>query len=418
MSDLLSPGLEPVVRSLARSGTLVVLDFDGTLAPIVGDRDAALLSRRSRDALERLARLYPVAVLSGRAAQDVRARLDEVAVRWVVGSHGAEWPGEEGQHQAWRRRVATWLEVLAGRLAGLAGVEVEVKPLSLAVHFRHCPDQRVAEARIREATMDLPGATIVSGKKVVNVLPREAGDKGTALRRLVKVAGAQRVLFVGDDVTDEAAFGASLEVPAVMVRVGRDPGSRASAWLRRRSDVDVLLERLSGLREVPGGGSSRRGRPRKATAERPPLAEVETLGSVLGFMKELWALEQGLNRRSKEMLSRHGMSGPQRLLVRVVARLGPISPARLARVLHLHPSSVSRLIRKLEARQVIRRTPFPGHRGRFLLELGPRGGRVERLEAGTVERAVKAALSSANAQEIAATRRVIALVTERLAGRS
>lgn len=413
MSELLSPATAPVLESLAADGTLVVLDFDGTLAPIVADRDAAALSRRARAALTRLARLYPVAVLSGRAAHDVGARLDGAPVRWVIGSHGAEWPGEEREHRAWRSLVGTWRATLAHRLAAADGIDLEVKPLSLAVHYRRARDERAAVARIDRAIGDLVGASVVLGKKVVNLVPAGAGDKGTALRRLVGLTGAARVLFVGDDVTDEAAFGATLDVPAVMVRVGRDPASKAGAWLRRRSDVDVLLERLCALREPAR---------RRAPAPAPPPARGQAaphaaaLGPVLEFMQELWRLEQGLNQRSKAMLARHGVTGPQRLVVRVVGRIGPVTPATLARVLHLHPSSVTRLVRKLVAKRFIRRTQDPTHRGRHLLVLGPMGGRVERLGGGTVESAVSAALSMASARDLQATRRVVALVTRRLAG--
>jgi len=364
MSDLLSPALAPVVETLARPGTLIALDFDGTLAPIVGERSAAGLTRRSRRVLTRVARLFPVAVLSGRAVEDLRARLEGVPLRWVVGSHGAEWPGEERAHRAWRRRVAGWRTRLAARLAGAEGVEIEAKPLSLTVHYRRSRDPRRALARIEQAIADLPGVTVVRGKKVVNLLPEGAGDKGTALQRLVGLAEAERVLFVGDDVTDEAAFGARLGVPAVMVRVGRSATSLAGAWVRRRPDVDLLLERLAESRQRAGPGRRRR----KPTASRH--AEVEPLGSILDFMKGLWALEQGLNQRSRAMLGRHGVSGPQRLVVRVVGRLGPISPARLARVLHLHRSSVTRLVQTLEARGIVRRTTHPSHRGRHLVELG------------------------------------------------
>ena len=189
-------------------------------------------------------------MLSGRSADDVRSRLAGVALRWVVGSHGAEWPGEEGAHRAWRTLVDEWCVTLAARLSGLPGVEVEAKPLSVAVHYRRSRDPREAEARIIEAVKDLPGSAIVLGKKVVNLVPEGAGDKGTALRRLVQQAGAERVLFVGDDVTDETAFAAKLDVPAVMARVGRDPSSRASSWLRRRADVDLLLQRLCEHREA------------------------------------------------------------------------------------------------------------------------------------------------------------------------
>jgi DNA-binding MarR family transcriptional regulator len=202
---------------------------------------------------------------------------------------------------------------------------------------------------------------------------------------------------------------APLDVPAVMVRVGRDPASRAGSWLRRRADVDVLLERLCQLREASGASA-----PRSSGAGRGAQDGAELVGHVLGFMKDLWALEQGLNQRSKAMLGRFGVTGPQRLVVRVVGRLGPVSPAQLARVLHLHPSSVTRLTRRLEARSLVRRTPHPSHRGRYLLTLGSRGGRVERVGAGTVESAVRAALKAAGPQDVQATRRVLALVTRRL----
>ncbi|HTN52605.1 MAG TPA: trehalose-phosphatase [Anaeromyxobacter sp.] len=267
MSDLLAPGMAARVRALARPGTLIVLDFDGTLAPIVGDREAASLGRRARSALRRLARRYPVAILSGRGADDVRSRLGGAEVRWVVGSGGAEWPGEEGRHRAWRRRVRGWQAALARRLAGMRGIEVEAKPLSVAVHYRHSPEPERAAERIVRLARRLRGAERLLGDGVVNLLPAGAGDKGTALQRLARLAAARRVLFVGDDATDEAAFGAALGVPGVMVRVGRDSSSRAEHWLARRSAVDVLLERLIRLRPPL--------RPR-ATRARPAVATPRT----------------------------------------------------------------------------------------------------------------------------------------------
>ena len=409
MTDLLSRRMAPIVAGLAAPGTLVVLDFDGTLAPIVDDRTAAALPVRTRVLVSRLARLYPVAVLSGRAADDVRSRLEGAPVRWVVGSHGAEWPGEEREHGDLRRRVRTWRATLASRLNGVVGIELEVKPLSLAVHYRQARDQRTARARIRKAVNALDGASIILGKRVVNVVPIEAGDKGTALQRLIELAAAKRVLFVGDDVTDEAAFGARLRIPAVMVRVGLTRSTRATAWLRRRSDVDRLLQRLCDLRR--GAPSRSRGGNRKSTAAN---LETPELGPALAFMQELWGLEQGLNRRSKDMLTRLGVTGPQRLVVRVVGQLGPISLAGLARVLRLHPSSVTRLVRRLETRRLIRRVPDPDDGRRFLLGLAPEGRRLERASSGTVETAIRSALSAANPGDVAVTRGVIALVTKRL----
>jgi len=268
VTDLPVPDGAALIRSLARPGTLVVLDFDGTLAPIVGDRHAAGMTRRSRAALAAVARLYPVAILTGRSARDVRSRLQGVAVRWVIGSHGLEWPGESVRRAAWRRQVRRWIAPLSARLAGWPGIELEVKPLALAVHHRGAPPASRAEARILRATLDLPGVATVLGKKVVNLMPRSAGDKGTALARLAGMSRARRLIFVGDDVTDEAAFAARLPIPAVTVRVGRALATCATYGLPRRSGVDLLLERLASARLArPDSVGSRRGP--AVTAARP-----------------------------------------------------------------------------------------------------------------------------------------------------
>jgi trehalose 6-phosphate phosphatase len=401
MTEALAPDMEPTLKALAAPGTLVVLDFDGTLAPVVADRDAARPTRRSMAVLRDLAEHYPVAILSGRSAPDVKARLDGAPVRWFVGSHGAEWPGERGRSRAWRRLVASWRSTLSKRLARVPGVDIESKPLSLAVHYRRSPAPRRASAAIVEAIGDLPGAVSIPGKRVWNLVPAGAGDKGTALQRLVRDSGARRVLFVGDDVTDEAAFAADLGVPSVMVRVGRSRGTRAPHWVKRRADVDLLLERLvayaRGRRAAPG-----------------PDPTGEALGPVLGFMRDLWALEQGLNHRSRAMLSRRGLTGPQRLVLRVVGRLGAVSPAQLARVLCLHRSSVSRLVWTLELRGYLRLRPHPARRSGLLLRLTPRGEEVARQSTGTVESAIASVLAAAPEADVAATRRLIRSISRQL----
>jgi trehalose 6-phosphate phosphatase len=253
--DILRPRSAPVLRWLARPGTLIVLDFDGTLAPIVRNHQDARLTRRTRTTLERLARCYPVAILSGRSVADVRARVDGVRVRWVIGSHGIEWPGDQAGHAAWRRRAARWVTALQGELGDVPGVEIEAKAFSVSVHFRKCPSPGVAEHRVLAAASGLPEAGLIPGKMVVNVLPRGAGDKGDALRRLAVASRAKRVLFAGDDVTDEVAFAAELPVPAVTVRVGRCAGSSARYWIARRPGIDTLLGRLVALRRGRAAGS-------------------------------------------------------------------------------------------------------------------------------------------------------------------
>ncbi|HSM93040.1 MAG TPA: trehalose-phosphatase, partial [Anaeromyxobacteraceae bacterium] len=242
MRYLLAPSAAPVIAGLGRPGTLLVFDFDGTLAPLVRARGRARLGEGTRRALARVAKALPTAVLSGRAWPDLAAKVAGVPVRWAVGGHGAEWPGEAPPRR-FVRRVAGWRRVLDGRLAALQGVDVEDKEVSLSIHWRAARDAAAAGAAVLQATGDLPGARRVGGKRVLNVVPAEAPDKGGALARLVAESGCERVLFVGDDVTDEAGFRARLPVPSVMVRVGRSRESAAAWYLRSRADVDRLLGR-------------------------------------------------------------------------------------------------------------------------------------------------------------------------------
>jgi trehalose 6-phosphate phosphatase len=251
--NLVAPSAQGVLRRLAGAETLVVLDFDGTLARIAPDRRKARLSEGTRRVLQALALRYPVAILTGRSIDDVLLRLGGVPVRWVVGSHGAEWPGETAP-RAWRRLVASWRRELDRRLAGDPEIDVEDKGLSLSLHWRNAARPRAAGATARRVAAGLPGAALVPGKRVLNLSPEAAGDKGTALRRLLAESRAARVIFVGDDVTDELAFRARLR-GGVMVRVGRSASSAARWFVPRRDDVDRLLLALVRLRQV---GAERR----------------------------------------------------------------------------------------------------------------------------------------------------------------
>lgn len=249
MTDLLSPeGLAELAR-LAASEPLVVLDFDGTLAPLVARREAAAMSARTRALLAEVAARYPTAVLSGRSLADLRPRLAGVPVRWLVGNHGAETGAPVG---AARDEVARWLPPLGAAAAALPGAEVEDKGLSVSVHYRLAADPRLARSAILRAARSLPGARVAEGRAVVNVVSSSAPDKGDALAALVRASGARAVLFVGDDETDEDAFGRDPGVPALTARVGRRGRSRARYRLGGRSAVDRLLAELVRLR--PRGG--------------------------------------------------------------------------------------------------------------------------------------------------------------------
>ena len=256
MKDVLGRRCRPLLRELAAHRTLLVLDFDGTLAPIVESRHHARLPAATVRLLREVAEVWPCAVISGRARDDVAARLRGVRLLAVVGNHGAEdrpaLPGAAG----WRRRVRTWRRQLEAELAGVRGVEVEDKGLSLAVHVRGA----AAERRAAAALAGLGGARVVGGKRVRNALVHGAPDKGDALVRLVRRGRYERVIFVGDDDTDEDVFRRASEVPLVGVAVGRRRHSAAPWYLRRQRDVARLLSILGALR----GGVRAPGQPSRS----------------------------------------------------------------------------------------------------------------------------------------------------------
>lgn len=144
------------------------------------------------------------------------------------------------------------------------------------------------------------------------------------------------------------------------------------------------------------------------------MAAKGTLGSVLDFMRIIWALDHGLQRASKRLEARIGITGPQRLVLRIVGRLPGISAGDLARVLHLHPSTLTGILRRLEERGLLLRDPDPRDGRRALLRLSRAGRRMDVEAAGTVEAAIRRVLSRVRAAKAEATAEVLTRVTTEL----
>ena len=182
------------------------LDFDGVLAPIVDRPEDAYPPPETRLELERLVARYGlVAVVSGRAGDDVR---DRVAVGGIVyvGSHGLEL---DPQADRWRQQVADFASA-----AAWPAQEIELKGLSVAFHYRHREDERAAVLELEQLAEDAREEGLVSrfGRKVLEVLPPVGSNKGTAVRHLLEGAGFTRALVAGDDTTDLDAFRAVEEL--------------------------------------------------------------------------------------------------------------------------------------------------------------------------------------------------------------
>jgi trehalose 6-phosphate phosphatase len=258
MRHILGRSGRAALARCAASRALLAFDFDGTLAPIVDQPWRARMRRSTRALLARLARSYPCVIISGRARADVRRRVRGSGVRGVVGNHGLE-PWLRARRL--RSQVRRWRPLLRGAQEAAAGVRIEDKGLSLALHYRRSRDKRRARAWIRRAVAALRAARVIDGKMVVNVLPGGAPGKGAALRRERTRLRCERALYVGDDVTDEDAFAALRPARLTAVRVGKRAGSAAAFYVRDQREVDALLRALLRLRGLnAAAAASRSGR--------------------------------------------------------------------------------------------------------------------------------------------------------------
>jgi trehalose 6-phosphate phosphatase len=244
-----SPGdlpaeLAAALAALARRRPLLVAsDYDGVLAPLVGDPSAASPLPGVAAALERLAAAddVVVALVSGRGVGDLRAVSGfDGPYRWI-GSHGAEYDGPLTGDLAARRDALA--ERLGPLVAAVPGARLEVKPASVAVHVRQVTDRAAATALLDQADAAAdPSLTRKPGKEVLEIAVTDA-DKGSALLRLRDDLGAAATAYLGDDRTDEDAFRA-LSPGDLTVKVGEGE-TVARHRVADPAAVVVLLETLA-----------------------------------------------------------------------------------------------------------------------------------------------------------------------------
>lgn len=246
MKHILASRNREVLARFASASVLLAFDFDGTLAPIVARRGDARMRRSTRALLARVARLYPCAVISGRAYADVAKRLTGAEVRLVIGNHGVE---PSARMRACARQVARVLPRLCAALSASDGIDVEDKRYSIAIHYRKAPRRARAREAIGAVVADVaPGFRAVDGKCVVNLVPRNAPNKGDALLGLLR-GRARRAVFVGDDVTDEDVFTLARGEDLLTIRVGASRTSSAQFFLKHQPEIDALLRALLDLRK-------------------------------------------------------------------------------------------------------------------------------------------------------------------------
>ena len=259
--------LPDIRRQIAGRKVALFLDLDGTLAPIEARPDLVEVPPATRALLEELARLCPVAVVSGRGLDDLR---DKVQVRslFYAADHGFQILGpvrarlELEVGRECKPQLEQAAAALRRALGTIEGALLEEKGLSLSVHYRLTPETR--HAAVLRAVADVaerfPLLRVTEGKLVYEFRPPDAWDKGKALTWIMEQLGMGRgkvtgesapedgfPIAIGDDLTDEDMFSA-VEGWGAGIIVG-DPGRPTKASYRVADHLEAarVLEALRDL---------------------------------------------------------------------------------------------------------------------------------------------------------------------------
>ena len=243
MTVVTAPTTEELGPRLSGSPLIVMLDIDGTLAPLQPRPEDAFVPEATRAAVIALVALpaVHVALVTGRAAIDGR-RLAAIDGAWVIGNHGIESisPNGEGVVDAsaatYRSAIAGAVEDLEALTGSIPGIRVEDKRWTLSVHYRLAAAD--IEPRLRQIMDDVAhkhGLRLIRGKKIFELRPPIHVHKGTAVLELSRqIAGKKlngSLLYAGDDRTDEDAFRAlrGAAPHAVTIRVGGSADDQTAA---------------------------------------------------------------------------------------------------------------------------------------------------------------------------------------------
>lgn len=143
-------------------------------------------------------------------------------------------------------------------------------------------------------------------------------------------------------------------------------------------------------------------------------ARASELGEELEFMRLLWAVENRLNTTSKLMRATLGVTGPQRLVLRMVGQFPRISASRLVDLLHLHNSTITGILQRLEARGYVSREPDPHDGRKSLFSLTEAGRALDVPSTGVVEAAVQRVLSRLPEERVGDARELLTVLTQEL----
>ena len=258
---------EPFSSEVRTASHVVLLsDYDGTLTPIVGRPDEAILPSAVREKLIALAQktTFSIGIISGRSLSEVKALVGIEGI-YYAGNHGLEIEGPglkfiNPAAQAAQPIIKELARHASAKLGSIEGVIVEDKGLSLSIHYRLVKkgEEKVVAKIFRQLTE--PGLRdgkirVTSGKKVWEIRPPIDWHKGKAVETIIREMNAALgdeywlTIYLGDDTTDEDAFRIIHHPQGWSIFVGEEnPASNADYFLNSTSEVTTFLSRLLELK--------------------------------------------------------------------------------------------------------------------------------------------------------------------------
>ncbi len=231
--------LSTELSALAKSPRLLLmLDFDGTISPIVPTPEEAEIDKEIENILTDLEKLpsTEIWIVSGRSLEDLK---NKVHFKNLIGSHGIECPfsAEEKIDCDDISKLKNDIECL---LKNYRGIQIEQKVYSVSIHYRNA--DAGDEESIRDIVKKNSGNfAITEGKKVIE-LRAKGKNKGDACQMLIDHAGCEASIYVGDDITDEDAFRA-LKEKSVTIKIGSGE-TDATYRLKCIDDLRLILKKL------------------------------------------------------------------------------------------------------------------------------------------------------------------------------
>lgn len=257
------PIFQKKYTKITKKGKIFVyFDFDGTLAPIVADPDKVKVNVSVIDNLEKLSGLpaVMVSIISGRELKFMQKYFRNRKIL-LVGSHGSEMKYGDlsisrNEILPTAERIHRKIDSVHSKIIKVKGALIESKKFGVALHYRQCDLSGKKEIRklARNIVRHLPDAklTILRGKQVAEINPKIGWTKGRAIEDIRRRFADKNLLeiYIGDDISDESAFGTLNSSGQYSVRVRKRKTSKAKYFLKSQKDVEALLNLLTGLNEL------------------------------------------------------------------------------------------------------------------------------------------------------------------------